>query len=229
MATPNGIKASIILEELGLQYKLVPIDISTNVQKEPWFLKINPNGRIPAITDGEQRIFESGAIILYLTDTYDTERKFTFEHGTPEYVEMLSWIMFQMGGVGPMQGQANHFVLYAGVRSDYSQKRYLDETRRLFSVVEDRLRETGNYLVGNKYTIADIVNWSWIQAADSLDIDLAKEFPAVYKWVEEISQRPAVQKGKNTPPRKFSAEKFKEFTEQKKAAIRAMENTDKHP
>lgn len=130
--TPNGIKASITLEELGLPYKTVPIDISTNIQKEEyahrahqlyprvmewdaialtnvinrWFLKINPNGRIPAITDGSQRVFESGAIMLYLAEKYDTDRKISYAPGTPEHVEQLSWLMFQMGGVGPMQGTA---------------------------------------------------------------------------------------------------------------------------
>lgn len=122
--TPNGIKASITLEELGLPYKTESIDISTNTQKEEcahlptpstlqppadndkhrWFLKINPNGRIPAITDGSQRVFESGAIMLYLADKYDTDRKISYAPGTPEHIEQLSWLMFQMGGVGPMQG-----------------------------------------------------------------------------------------------------------------------------
>jgi len=227
MPTPNGIKASILLEELGLDYKTVPIDISTNVQKEPWFLKINPNGRIPAITDGEQRVFESGAIMLYLTDKYDTERKFSYEHGTPEYVEELGWIMFQMGGLGPMQGQANHFVLFASARSDYGAKRYLDETRRLYSVLEDRLKES-KWLVGDKYTIADIINWGWVNSAGNLDIDLATEFPTLHKWAEEISQRPAVQKGKKIPPSKFSEEQFKGMLQGMKAKIQAMENSDKH-
>ena len=119
--TPNGIKASITLEELGLEYKTEPINISTNVQKEEyalyvasigialtlgnsWFLKINPNGRIPALVDGTQRVFESGAIMLYLTDKYDSERKISYAPGSPEYTEELSWLMFQMGGLGPMQG-----------------------------------------------------------------------------------------------------------------------------
>lgn len=121
--TPNGIKASITLEELGLPYNLEKIDITTNVQKEEygiyhslpetallttlpnrWFLKINPNGRIPALTDGSQRVFESGSIMLYLADKYDTDRKISYAPGTPEYIEQVSWLMFQMGGLGPMQG-----------------------------------------------------------------------------------------------------------------------------
>lgn len=102
--TPNGQKASITLEELGLQYKLETIDISKNVQKEPWYLAINPNGRIPALKDGDMRLFESGAIMLYLIDHYDPDNKISYKHGSPEYYEMISWLMWQMGGLGPMQG-----------------------------------------------------------------------------------------------------------------------------
>jgi hypothetical protein len=103
--TPNGLKPAIVLEELGLHYKVVPIDISKNMQKEDWYLEINPNGRIPALKDGDMRVFESGAIMLYLADHYDTSEKITYKHGTPLYYEMLSWLMFQMGGIGPMQGR----------------------------------------------------------------------------------------------------------------------------
>ncbi|KUM60352.1 hypothetical protein ACN42_g6790 [Penicillium freii] len=124
-STANGIKASITLEELGLPYKTEGIDISSssNPQKEEWFLKINPNGRIPALLDGSQRVFESGAIMTYLVDKYDTERKISYAPGTPEHVEQTSWLMFQMAGLGPMQGQANHFRLFANTRSDYAIQR----------------------------------------------------------------------------------------------------------
>jgi hypothetical protein len=103
--TPNGLKPAIVLEELGLHYKVVPIDISKNVQKEDWYLEINPNGRIPALKDGDMRVFESAAIMMYLADNYDTSEKVTYKHGTPLYYEMLSLLMFQMGGIGPMQGR----------------------------------------------------------------------------------------------------------------------------
>lgn len=103
--TPNGLKPAIVLEELGLEYKVVPINIMNNTQKEEWYLAINPNGRIPALKDGDMRVFESGAIMLYLADHYDTSETITYKHGTPLYYEMLSWLMFQMGGVGPMQGR----------------------------------------------------------------------------------------------------------------------------
>jgi glutathione S-transferase len=102
--TPNGLKPAIVLEELGLQYNSETVDISKNVQKEDWFLAINPNGRIPALKDGDLRVFESGAIMLYLTDHYDPENKISYPNGTAEYYEMLSWLMWQMGGLGPMQG-----------------------------------------------------------------------------------------------------------------------------
>lgn len=102
--TPNGLKSTLMLEELGLHYKVEAIDIMKNTQKEQWYLDINPNGRIPALKDGEMRIFESGAIMLYLHDHYDPEKKFGYENGTPLYYEMISWLMFQMGGIGPMQG-----------------------------------------------------------------------------------------------------------------------------
>jgi hypothetical protein len=102
--TPNGLKPALLLEELGLKYEVVPIDIMKNVQKEQWYLDINPNGRIPALKDGEMRVFESGAIMLYLHDHYDPEKKFGYANGSPEYYEMLSWLMFQMSGIGPMQG-----------------------------------------------------------------------------------------------------------------------------
>lgn len=102
--TPNGLKPALLLEELGLKYEVVAIDIMKNTQKEQWYLDINPNGRIPALKDGDMRVFESGAIMLYLHDLYDTEKKFGYANGSPEYYEMMSWLMFQMGGIGPMQG-----------------------------------------------------------------------------------------------------------------------------
>ncbi|KAJ5674170.1 hypothetical protein N7462_009609 [Penicillium macrosclerotiorum] len=225
--TPNGIKASITLEELGLPYKLEPIDISTNIQKEEWFLKINPNGRIPAITDGSQRVFESGSVMIYLVDMYDTDRKISYAPGTPEHIEQVSWLMFQMGGLGPMQGQANHFRLFAGTRSDYGIKRYIDETKRLYSVLESRLRESP-YLAGSRYTIADIANYSWVRSAPgSLEIDLS-EFPALRKWADEIGKRAAVQKGVNIPDTGRTDEERNEFFRTARAKIDSMNNSDKH-
>ncbi|EKV07338.1 Glutathione S-transferase [Penicillium digitatum] len=227
--TPNGIKASITLEELGLPYKTEGLDISSsaNPQKEEWFLKINPNGRIPALLDGSQRVFESGAIMTYLVDKYDTDRKISYAPGTPEHVEQTSWLMFQMGGLGPMQGQANHFRLFANKRSDYAIKRYVDETKRLYSVLESRLKESP-YLAGEKYTIADIASFAWVRGARVfLDIDLS-EFPVLQRWVEEIDKRAAVQKGVDVPHSTRTPEQKAEFFRNCRAKIDAMTNSDQH-
>lgn len=212
-----------------------------------WFLKINPNGRIPALLDGSQRVFESGAIMIYLADKYDTDRKISYAPGSPEHIEQLSWLMFQMGGLGPMQGtyhkqtkqitfgnpsdrsigQANHFRLFAGVRSDYGIKRYIDETKRLYSVLESRLKESP-YLAGSKYTIADIANYSWVRSGPSaLEIDLS-EFPALKKWADEIGKRAAVQKGADVPSTGRTDEDRNEFFRNARAKIDGMTNSDKH-
>ncbi|GAB1195892.1 hypothetical protein APSETT444_005157 [Aspergillus pseudonomiae] len=244
-STANGIKASITLEELGLPYKIKPIDIGAGVQKEEWFLKINPNGRIPALTDGSQRVFESGSIMLYLADKYDTERKISYAPGTPEYIEQVSWLMFQIGGIGPMQGmlkkrqevsrayvivltigQANHFRLVANVRSDHAIKRFMDETKRLYSVLESRLTESP-YLAGSKYTIADIASYTWVRRGPALlEIDLS-EFPAVKRWVDEIGKRVAVQKGVDVPHVDRTNEQMGVF-QSARAKIDAMVNSDTH-
>ncbi|KAJ5208889.1 hypothetical protein N7449_003268 [Penicillium cf. viridicatum] len=228
-ATANGIKVSITLEELGLSYKTEGIDInsSSNPQKEKWFLKINPNGRIPALLDGSQRVFESGAIMTYLVDKYDTDRKISYAPGTPEHVEQISWLMFQMAGLGPMQGQANHFRLFANTRSDYAIQRYVNETRRLYSVLESRLKESP-YLAGEKYTIADIASFSWVRSAPvSLEIDMS-EFPALKKWVEEIDKRAAVQKGVDVPHSTGTPEQKAENFRNFRAKIDVMTTSDQH-
>ncbi|OGM47812.1 hypothetical protein ABOM_003349 [Aspergillus bombycis] len=225
-STANGIKASITLDELGLPYKIEPIDIGAGVQREEWFLKINPNGRIPALLDGSQRVFESGSIMLYLADRYDTERKISYAPGTPEYIEQVSWLMFQIGGIGPMQGQANHFRLVANVRSDHAIKRFMDETKRLYSVLESRLKESP-YLAGAKYTIADIASYTWVRRGPALlEIDLS-EFPAVKRWVDEIGKRAAVQKGTDVPHVDRTNEQMGVF-QNARAKIDAMINCDTH-
>ncbi|KAL2840045.1 glutathione S-transferase [Aspergillus pseudoustus] len=204
-STPNGIKVSIALEELSLAYRVVPIDISSGAQKEPSFLAINPNGRIPAITDFGLRVFESGAILQYLAETYDRDRTISYAPGTPEYWEQMSWLMFQMGGVGPMQGQANHFRLFAGEYSAYGIQRYTAETKRLYSVLNDRLT-VSPYLAGPKYTIADIANFGWVRYAPlALEINL-NEFPALKRWHSVILERSAVQRGLAVPTPKSDAE-----------------------
>ncbi|KAH8547682.1 glutathione S-transferase [Umbelopsis sp. PMI_123] len=197
--TPNGWKASVTLEELGIPYNTVAIDISKNTQKEPWFIKINPNGRIPAIVDHSKddfAVFETGAIMEYLCDNYDSQHRLLPQEPLARS-RVIQFLMFQMGGVGPMQGQANHFVVYAPEKIPYAQKRYLDETKRLYGVLEIAL-EGQDYLANNQYSIADIANYSWVKCSPYLGIKL-DEFPRVKKWVERIDARPAVQKGIRVP------------------------------
>jgi len=216
--TPNGVKISITLEELGLPYKTTKIDISKNTQKEQWFRDINPNGRIPAVTDtftdGKQiRLFESGSIMQYLVDRYDKDHKISYPAGSREAIEMTNWLFFMNAGVGPMQGQANHFTRYAPEHIEYGVNRYQNETRRLYGVLEKHLNDAGtDYLVGNKCTIADIAHWGWISAAGWAGINI-DDFPTLKKWEERMWARPALQKGANVP----DPYKMKELLQDKEA------------
>ncbi|KIM33506.1 hypothetical protein M408DRAFT_155695 [Serendipita vermifera MAFF 305830] len=207
--TPNGKKASIFLEELkaayNLEYNYKAIDIGKNVQKEPWFININPNGRIPALTDynnnGGFNVFESAAILLYLAQKYDTDRKFSFAPGSNEESEALQWIFFTHGGIGPMQGQAHHFVRYAPEKIPYAIKRYVDETKRLYSVLEIRLQDR-EYLAGpgkGTYSIADINCYPWVSRHAFAGIETLDEWPGVKAWIERISAREQVQAGVAIP------------------------------
>ncbi|KAL9112170.1 MAG: hypothetical protein Q9227_003547 [Pyrenula ochraceoflavens] len=225
--TPNGLKPAIVLEELGLKYKTETIDITKNTQKEDWFLEINPNGRIPALKDGEMRVFETGAIMMYLTDMYDPDKKISFEKGTEDYYECLSWLMWQMGGLGPMQGQANHFRAMAGARSDYSINRYLEETKRLFSVLELQLSKT-DYLVANKYSIADIASFAWVRGAPMwLHIEL-DAWPGLKRWHDRIAERKAVERAKKVPPMARNEEEMREMVRGMQARVDGMVNSDLH-
>ncbi|EDU39459.1 glutathione s-transferase protein [Pyrenophora tritici-repentis] len=202
--TPNGIKISITLEELGIPYKVQKIEISKNTQKEDWFLAINPNGRIPALTDtftdGKQiNLFESGSIMQYLVDRYDTEHKISFPRGSREWYEMNNWLFFQNAGVGPMQGQSNHFTRYAPEHIEYGINRYQNETRRLYSVLDKHLSSDNRpYLCGEKCTIADLSHYGWVAAAGWAGIDIT-EFPALMAWEERMTARPGVEKGRHVP------------------------------
>ncbi|KAJ1963285.1 Glutathione S-transferase 2 [Dispira parvispora] len=198
-ATPNGWKIAIALEELGIPYKTYLVNLFDNEQKQPWFLKINPNGRVPAITDhkhGDFNVFESGAILHWLVENYDSGHKL-WPQDSKHQSETMQWLMFQMGGVGPMQGQAGHFVKFAPEKVPYGIKRYTDETKRLYGVLNDHLKGK-EYLVNNQLTIADIANFSWILIHGSLDIDI-KEFPHLKAWLERILARPAVKRGLCVP------------------------------
>lgn len=194
-ATPNGWKASITLEELGLPYQVHHIHLDKQEQKEAWYLELNPNGRIPTIVDhdnGDFAVFESGAIMIYLAEK--TGRLMpTDVKGRSTVVQ---WLMFQMGGVGPMMGQANVFYRYAPERIPYAIERYQREVRRLFEVLDTRLADT-EYLAGD-YSIADIAHYSWVWgyrwsgvAIDGLD--------HLARWLELIGRREAVRRGQDIP------------------------------
>lgn len=196
-ATPNGIKASIALEELELAYEVRPIDLGSGEQKQPWFLKINPNGRIPAIVDhdeGDFTVFESGAILVYLAEK--TGR--LMPQDAKGRSEVMQWLMFQMGGLGPMMGQANVFTRYFAEHLPSVIERYRREARRLLEVLDTRL-ETNEFLAGD-YSIADIANWSWAKSHEWPGIDISG-LDNLKRWIDAIAARPAVEKGRNIPPR----------------------------
>jgi GST-like protein len=196
-ATPNGWKISIALEEMALPYTLRPLSLSKLEQKEEWFLKINPNGRIPAIIDhdnGDFAVFESGAILIYLA-----EKTGMFLPTEPKArSRVLQWLMFQMGGVGPMMGQANVFFRYAPEKIPYAIERYQREVCRLFEVMERQLA-ANEYIAGNEYSIADIALWSWIAGYSWSGISV-EGLPQLTRWMDLIGTRPAAQKGRNIPP-----------------------------
>jgi GST-like protein len=194
-ATPNGHKVHIMLEECGLPYRVHHIDIGAGDQFKPDFLAISPNNKIPAIVDADgpdgkpMSLFESGAILIYLASktgrflgTTDRE-KFT----------TLQWLMFQMGGIGPMLGQAHHFRIYAPEKIEYAINRYTNEAKRLYGVLDKQLSKTA-YLAGNDYTIADIATFPWTRSWKNQGIDM-DDFPHAKRWFDEISKRPAVRRG----------------------------------
>jgi GSH-dependent disulfide-bond oxidoreductase len=192
--TPNGRKASIALEEMGLPYRAHPIDISKDEQFAPDFLKIAPNNRIPAIVDTDTGIslMESGAILIYLADKTG---KLLAKEGEKRY-RAIEWLMWQMGGPGPMLGQVHHFVKYNKGKAPYAEERYLKEAHRLYGVLDRRLE--GRAFVADEYSIADIAIWPWISRFEWQTIDLDK-YPNVKRWYLDIAARPAVRKGYKVP------------------------------
>ncbi len=193
--TPNGHKASIALEEMGLDYEVHHIDLSEGEQKEDWYLEINPNGRIPAIIDqdaDDHRVFESGAILMYLADKTGQ----LLPDDSLERSRVVQWLMFQMAGVGPMQGQAHVFLHYAPETIDYAIERYQKETRRLYGVLEEQLEER-DYLVDD-YSIADIATYPWVRFHNWAGIPL-DNFPHLDEWCDRMFERPAVQRGLDVP------------------------------
>jgi len=196
-ATPNGYKVSITLEELGFPYELHAIDLSSGAQKEPWFLAINPNGRIPAIVDTENdnfAVFESGAIMLYLAER--AGRLIPADEKGRSLV--VQWLMFQMGGLGPMMGQANVFTRYFPEHLPAAIERYRRESRRLLEVLDTRLADN-EYLAGD-YSIADIANFAWARTYEWPGVSI-EGLDHLRRWIDAIAGRPAVQRGLQAPPR----------------------------
>jgi GSH-dependent disulfide-bond oxidoreductase len=198
-ATPNGHKVSIALEELGLPYELKVLNLSANEQKAPAFLAINPNGRIPAIVDRDEddfAVFESGACLVYLAEK--TGRLLPSDVRGRSRV--MQWLMFQMGGIGPMMGQANVFFRYFPEKIPAAIDRYQGESRRLFRVLDGHLKDH-EYLAGD-YSIADIANWAWVRTHrwSGVEVD---DLPHLRRWRDTIRQRPAVARGIERPPSKI--------------------------
>ena len=192
--TPNGRKASIMLEEVGLPYTTHAVDISKDEQFKPEFLKISPNNRIPAIVDRDNNyhLMESGAILMYLAEKTgklipkDLDKRY----------RVNEWLMWQMGGIGPMLGQVHHFVKYNKGKAPYAEKRYLKEAHRLYGVLDRRLADRA--FVADEYSIADISIWPWISRFEWQTIDL-NQYANVKRWYVEIAKRPAVQRGYDMP------------------------------
>ena len=193
--TPNGYKVSIMLEELKLPYNVIAVDLVKKEQKKADFIKLNPNGRIPTIVDRENNdfvVFESGAILIYLAEKTGQL--------LPEQPEkrsvVLQWLMFQMGGIGPMQGQAHVFYRYAPEKIEYAINRYQKETFRLYQVLDDQLKE--NEYLADDFSIADIATWPWVRRHRWAGVEIEKLFN-LRRWMENLENRPSFQKGIEVP------------------------------
>ncbi|WP_374565428.1 glutathione binding-like protein [Ideonella sp.] len=194
-ATPNGHKVHIMLEECGLAYRTIPIDIGAGDQFKPEFLAISPNNKIPAIVDPDGpdgqpiSLFESGAILLYLAGKTGK----LLPDSTRGKYEVLQWLMFQVGSIGPMLGQAHHFRVYAPEKIDYAVDRYTNEARRLYAVMNGRLANS-RYIGGKNYSIADIAIFPWLRSWKNQGINW-NDYPHLKGWFDEIAKRPAVMRG----------------------------------
>ncbi len=215
-ATPNGYKASVALEELGLDYTVHRIDLLAGDQKQPWFLDICPNGRIPALTDDGFAVFESGAILLYLAEK--TGRLMpTDVQGRSRVVQ---WLMFQMGGIGPMMGQANVFYRYLPEKIPLAIARYQGEARRLFTVLDGQLGKT-EYLAGNDYSIADIANWCWTRIASWSGVSV-EGLPNLARWHAAIGARPGAQRGITIPEDTTARMQDEDYAKRASEQVRSM-------
>ncbi len=199
-STPNGRKVSIMLEELELDYRVHPIDISAGEQHAPAFVAISPNNKIPAIVDheapdgGEIALFESGAILIYLAEKCGR----LLPTGFRPRLDVMQWLMFQMGNVGPFFGQAHHFRRFAKEKIPYAIERYTNEAHRLYGVMDRRLAEA-RYLAGDDYTIADVATFPWAARHEWHGVVL-EDYVHVKRWYDALWARPAVEKGYNVPP-----------------------------
>lgn len=219
-ATPNGHKVSIALEELALPYSLKVLDLSKGEQKTPEFLAINPNGRIPAIVDrdeGDFAVFESGACLMYLAEKTGQLLPTEFKARS----RVIQWLMFQMGGIGPMMGQANVFYRYFPEKIQPAIDRYQGESKRLFRVLDGHLKDH-EFLAGD-YSIADIAHFAWVRTHrwSGVEVD---DLPHLQRWLDAIRARPAVERGLQAPPsslelRRDSPEKAKEFSEKARTMV----------
>jgi len=204
--TPNGWKVSIALEELGLPYAVHALQLSAKDQKAPWYLQLNPNGRIPTIVDRDNddfAVFESGAILIYLAEK--TGRLMPAD--VKGRSRVMQWLMFQMAGVGPMMGQANVFYRYAPEKIPYAIERYQREVRRLFEVLDTRLADN-EYLAG-EYSIVDIAHWPWVSGHDWSGVSV-DGLDHLKRWLDLVAARPAVQRGRDVPvPRDLGGQEQK--------------------
>ena len=229
-ATPNGHKVSIALEELGLPYTLKVLDLAKGEQKTPAFLAINPNGRIPAIVDhgtGGFAVFESGAILIYLAEKTGQLMPADVQGRS----RVIQWLMFQMGGVGPMMGQANVFYRYFPEKIQPAIDRYQGESKRLLGVLDGHLKDH-EYLAGD-YSIADIANWAWVRTHRWSGVDVS-DLPHLQRWLDAIRQRPAVQRGIEAPPSKINLTKdgdeaARRFSEEARTLVEMGQNRKDKP
>lgn len=195
-ATPNGWKVSIALEELGLDYTVHPVNLGKGEQKQPAYLALNPNGRIPTLVDRDNddfAVFESGAILLYLAEKTGQ----LMPADAKGRSEVVQWLMFQMAGIGPMMGQANVFFRYMPEKIPVAIERYQNECRRLFEVLDTRLQDR-DYLAGNQLSIADIANWAWVRTYAWSGVDI-EGLDNLKRWLDTLAERPAFQKGVAIP------------------------------
>ncbi|CAB4476381.1 uncharacterized protein OCT59_016559 [Rhizophagus irregularis] len=199
--TQNGVKISIILEELGIPYRVKQIELVKNEQYEPWFLKINPNSKIPAIVDHNKDdfpVFESTAIAIYLCENYDPEEKLLPKNDLKLRSQVIQWVMFEASGIAPAQGQSNLYCRYLPEKIPFVINNCAKEIRRLYGVLNKSL-EGKEYLVGNKFTLADAMSYPVIRGHAFSGVESIDEFPNLKAWIERIDTRPATQKGLNVP------------------------------